>query len=59
MYTYERSVNYPDGHRNPVFAQRGVRPLPRLGKRAWARAMDNSPTPLIRPRPTRTCSITI
>ncbi|MDH7569404.1 MAG: hypothetical protein QHJ73_07455 [Armatimonadota bacterium] len=30
MFTYERSVNYPDGHRNVVFARRGVRPLPRL-----------------------------
>ena len=30
MYTYERSCNYPDGHRNAVFAQRGVRPLARL-----------------------------
>jgi len=30
MYYYERSVSYPEGHRNVVFAQRGVRPLPRL-----------------------------
>lgn len=30
MYSYERSVNYPEGHRNPVFARRGVRTLPRL-----------------------------
>ncbi len=30
MYYYERSVNYPEGHRNVLFAQRGVRPLPRL-----------------------------
>jgi len=30
MFYYERSVNYPEGHRNVVFAQRGVRPLPRL-----------------------------
>jgi hypothetical protein len=30
MYYAERSVNYPEGHRNIVFAQRGVRPLPRL-----------------------------
>jgi hypothetical protein len=30
MYYYERSVNYPEGHRNVIFAQRGVRPLPRL-----------------------------
>lgn len=30
MYTYERSVNYPEGHRNCVFARRGIRTLPRL-----------------------------
>ena len=30
MFTYERSVVYPDGHRNVMFAQRGVRTLPRL-----------------------------
>ncbi len=30
MFSYERSVQYPEGHRNVVFAQRGVRPLPRL-----------------------------
>jgi len=30
MYYYERSVNYPEGHRNIVFQKRGIRPLPRL-----------------------------
>jgi hypothetical protein len=30
MFVYERSVAYPEGHRNVVFVQRGVRPLPRL-----------------------------
>ena len=30
MFTYERSVNYPHGHRNVMFAHRGVRTLPRL-----------------------------
>ncbi|HYT88314.1 MAG TPA: DUF3604 domain-containing protein, partial [Gemmataceae bacterium] len=30
MFTYERSVPYPHGHRNVMFAQRGVRTLPRL-----------------------------
>ncbi|MBL9146963.1 MAG: DUF3604 domain-containing protein [Verrucomicrobiaceae bacterium] len=30
MFSYERSVQYPEGHRNCVFAQRGVRTLPRL-----------------------------
>jgi hypothetical protein len=29
-FTYERSVSYPEGHRNVVFSQRGVRTLPRL-----------------------------
>jgi hypothetical protein len=29
-FSYERSVRYPEGHRNVVFAQRGVRTLPRL-----------------------------
>ena len=30
MFSYERSVMYPEGHRNMIFAQRGIRPLPRL-----------------------------
>jgi hypothetical protein len=30
MFNYERSVQYPEGHRNVIFAQRGIRPLPRL-----------------------------
>ncbi len=30
MFTYERSVNYPHGHRNVMFDRRGVRTLPRL-----------------------------
>jgi hypothetical protein len=30
IFTYERSVSYPMGHRNCMFAQRGVRTLPRL-----------------------------
>lgn len=30
MFTYERSVQYPSGHRNVMFARRGIRPLPRL-----------------------------
>jgi hypothetical protein len=29
LFSYERSVPYPEGHRNVLFAQRGVRPLPR------------------------------
>jgi hypothetical protein len=31
MFSYERSVVYPEGHRNVIFAQRGIRPLPRVG----------------------------
>ncbi len=30
MFTYERSVQYPGGHRNVMFPRRGVRTLPRL-----------------------------
>ena len=30
MYYTERSVNYPEGHRNVVFQKRGIRTLPRL-----------------------------
>ncbi len=30
MFTYERSVSYPSGHRNAMFAVRGIRPLPRM-----------------------------
>jgi hypothetical protein len=30
MFTYERSVAYPHGHRNVMFAKRGVLTLPRL-----------------------------
>ena len=28
-FTYERSVRYPNGHRNVMFVRRGIRPLPR------------------------------
>ncbi|HIE52538.1 MAG TPA: hypothetical protein EYP85_12335 [Armatimonadetes bacterium] len=31
MFTYERSVRYPSGHRNVMFARRGIRTLPRAG----------------------------
>src|SRR3984957_6119347 len=30
LFSYERSIDYPEGHRNVVFTRRGVRPLPRL-----------------------------
>jgi hypothetical protein len=38
MFNYERSVAYPEGHRNVIFVQRGIRPLPRLPK-----TDDNAP----------------
>ncbi len=28
MFSYERSQRFPNGHRNPIFAQRGIRTLP-------------------------------
>ncbi len=34
MFTYERSVAYPHGHRNVMFDHRGVRTLPRLVAKA-------------------------
>jgi hypothetical protein len=30
MFSYERSLAYPDGHRNVIFVQRGIHTLPRL-----------------------------
>jgi hypothetical protein len=32
MFSYERSVSYPHGHRNCIFARRGIRTLPRLAE---------------------------
>ena len=48
MFTYERSNNYPDGHRNVVFAKRGVRTLPRL-RGGMGKPMDE--LPVDQPRP--------
>jgi len=42
MFSYERSVAYPEGHRNTIFVQRGVRPLPRLPK-VTAESTGNAP----------------
>jgi hypothetical protein len=41
MFTYERSVSYPHGHRNCMFAQRGVRTLPRLAVPPGEKAEGN------------------
>ncbi len=32
MFSYERSLPYPHGHRNVIFAKRGIMPLPRLAE---------------------------
>ncbi|MDQ6665921.1 MAG: hypothetical protein M3Z23_16190 [Acidobacteriota bacterium] len=42
MFSYERSVEYPEGHRNILFAQRGVRPLPRLPR---SEVLSSAPAP--------------
>ncbi len=48
MFTYERSCNYPDGHRNALFAKRGIRPLNRL-RGGMGKALDDLPPD--KPRP--------
>jgi len=48
VYSYERSCSYPDGHRNVVFAHRGVRTLPRL-RGGQGKAMDELPEDAARP----------
>lgn len=43
VFSYERSVRYPEGHRNVIFARRGVRTLPRLpisDANVWLHAPD-------------------
>ena len=48
LYTYERSCNYPDGHRNAVFAKRGIRPLGRL-RGGKGKILDRLPEDADRP----------
>jgi hypothetical protein len=43
MFAYERSVQYPEGHRNVVFPKRGIRPLPRLPKMEFESAPTQAP----------------
>jgi hypothetical protein len=45
MFYFERSVAYPEGHRNVLFAQRGVRPLPRLPISAVTSSTPGPPAP--------------
>jgi hypothetical protein len=42
MFSYERSVAYPEGHRNVIFAKRGIRPLPRFGLSTIGSAANES-----------------
>ena len=42
MFNYERSVSYPEGHRNVIFAERGIRVLSRL---PISRAQDDVHAP--------------
>ncbi len=48
VFSYERSVSYPDGHRNVVFARRGIRTLPRL-QGGFGKPMDELPFEAERP----------
>jgi hypothetical protein len=43
MFTYERSVVFPSGHRNVMFARRGIRPLPRMGTPQQQEVLYGSP----------------
>jgi hypothetical protein len=42
MFSYERSVVYPDGHRNVIFVQRGIHTLPRLTPSKLGTAAEES-----------------
>ncbi len=42
MFSYERSVAYPDGHRNVIFAERGIHTLPRLYPSKLATAAEEN-----------------
>lgn len=45
LFSYERSVGYPEGHRNLLFPQRGIRPLPRLPRTAADSPAEPAPDP--------------
>jgi hypothetical protein len=45
MFTYERSVAYPHGHRNVMFAQRGIMTLPRLAPPAGGKKAEGGVHP--------------
>ena len=48
MYTYERNVNYPSGHRNVMLPRRGIRPLPRMKGRERIYGTEEGGSPDIR-----------
>jgi hypothetical protein len=43
MFSFERSVRYPEGHRNVIFARRGIRVLSRLPRTAPDSPADPAP----------------
>lgn len=45
MYTYERSVSYPSGHRNVMLPRRGIRPLPRMRGRELVNGTEADGSP--------------
>ncbi len=48
MYTYERSVSYPSGHRNVMLPRRGIRPLPRMAGKERVNGSEAGGSPDIR-----------
>ena len=48
MYSYERSVSYPSGHRNVILPRRGIRPLPRMTGKARVAGTPEDGSPDIR-----------
>ncbi len=48
VFSYERSCSYPDGHRNVMFAQRGIRTLPRM-EGGMGKDLDKLPPDAPRP----------
>ena len=48
MYTYERSVSYPSGHRNVMLPRRGIRPLPRMQGRDLVAGTEEEGSPDIK-----------
>jgi hypothetical protein len=47
LFSYERSVAYPHGHRNVMFSRRGVRTLPRLVAKGTPAAVLDEDTPML------------